>query len=119
MPQKAGEPPDPEKAAKLEARRKAYALKVWKADPKTQAQQQELDAARAQLQRLQDGTFCRQFQEMLAWCKRVEGEREGLERRAMQAEGERGRERAEAVVKLAFRDAEIEGLEKGAFASAA
>ena len=70
MPQKAGEPPDPEKAAKLEARRKAYALKVWKADPKTQAQQQELDAARAQLQRLQDGTFCRQFQEMLAWCIR-------------------------------------------------
>ena len=67
MPQKAGEPPDPEKAAKLEARRKAYALKVWKADPKTQAQQQELDAARAQLQRLQDGTFCRQFQEMLAY----------------------------------------------------
>ena len=56
MSQKAGEPPDPEKAAKLEARRKAYALKVWKADPKTQAQQQELDAARAQLQRLQDGT---------------------------------------------------------------
>ena len=47
--------PDPEHAAKLEARRKAYALKVWKADPKTQAQQQELDAARAQLQRLQDG----------------------------------------------------------------
>ena len=37
MTQKAGEPPDPEKAAKLEARRKAYALKVWKADPKTQA----------------------------------------------------------------------------------
>ena len=28
---------------------------------------EQLDAARAQLQGLQDGTFCRQFQEMLAW----------------------------------------------------
>ena len=112
MPQKAGEPPDPEKAAKLEARRKAYALKVWKADPKTQAQQQELDAARAQLQRLQDGTFCRQFQEMLAWCKRVEGEREGLERRAMQAEGERSREHICAVVNESFAKAEIKGLKQ-------
>ena len=112
MPQKAGEPPDPEKAAKLEARRKAYALKVWKADPKTQAQQQELDAARAQLQRLQDGTFCRQFQEMLAWCKRVEGEREGLERRAMQAEGERSKEHITAAVNESFAKAEIKGLKE-------
>ena len=54
MSQKAEKPPDPAHEAKLAARRKAYALKVWKADPKTQEQQQELDAARAQLQILRD-----------------------------------------------------------------
>ena len=75
---KAGDPekpPDPAREAKLAARREKHAVKVWKANPKTQRLQSEKDAAVQELQILRDGTAGRQFAELRQRCERLEGER--------------------------------------------
>ena len=80
---KAGDPekpPDPAREAKLAARREKHALKVWKANPKTQRLQSEKDAAVQELKLLRDGTAGRQFAELRQRCERLEGEREALEK---------------------------------------
>ena len=80
MSQEAGKPADPAHEAKLAARRQKHALKVWRANPKTQQLQQEHDAAVHELQILRDGTAGPQFKEMKQRCERLEGEREALEK---------------------------------------
>ena len=80
---KAGEPempPDPAREAKLAARGEKHAVKVWKANPKTQRLQSEKDAADQELKLLRDGTAGRQFAELRQRCERLEGEREALEK---------------------------------------
>jgi hypothetical protein len=80
---KAGDPekpPDPAREAKLAARREKHAVKVWKANPKTQRLQSEKDAAVQELQILRDGTAGRQFAELRQRCERLEGEREAREK---------------------------------------
>ena len=76
MSEKAGKPIDPAHEAKLAARREKHNAKVWADNPRTQGLQGAYNAALQQLQILRDGTFCRQYQQMQQWCKRVEGERE-------------------------------------------
>ena len=80
MSQKAGKPhADPAHEAKLAARREKHALKVWRANPKTQGLQQERDAAVQerdaavqQLKTLRDGTAGRQIAEIQQQHKRME-----------------------------------------------